>query len=580
MTVSSWMLYAALVGGLVTLAAVAIERMAAARGMPVRFVWLAALAVSIVLPVGSAARRLFPAAASPATVLPFTITLPITTVNADDASRGMVSVDRAMVGLWLAFSALLLLRLTRAVLSLRRTREGWHVGDVDGTRVRFSDNVGPAVIGLRSMDVVLPQWIMTLDPALRAIVLRHEEEHRTARDPYLLFAAGIAVALMPWNLALWLQARRMRLAIEMDCDGRVLRAHPSPERYGMLMLTIAQRRSVSPAMFAPMLSEPATQLERRIIAMRNTTRRLTKMTLYGGSAIAAAALLFACALQSDTPTGPSPSASRSISPNGNQTFFEFQVTKQVSPMPGNSAPRYPDMLRSANVEGEVLAQFVMDTLGHADMSTFRVLKSTHDLFTAAVRGSLPTMNFYPAEVNGRKVKQLVQMPFQFSLSHNTGTTAARRPVEVPATLNGSNQVLRLQPVSVTAAEARKDSTARAGDRIEVRTPNGPTRVYDSTTFREFQIEKAAQILPNGPSPRYPDMLRSAKVEGEVTAQFVVDANGRPEPESFKVLRTSHDLFTESVRATLPMIRFSPAQVGGKAVKQLVTQTFTFSLSKE
>ena len=102
--------------------------------------------------------------------------------------------------------------------------------------------------------------------------------------------------------------------------------------------------------------------------------------------------------------------------NDNQTYFEFQVEKQVSPYPGNPAPRYPDMLRSANVEGEVLAQFVVDTTGRADMSQFKVLKSTHDLFTNAVKSSLPNMKFYPAEVGGKKVKQLVQMPFQFNLT--------------------------------------------------------------------------------------------------------------------------------------------------------------------
>jgi protein TonB len=102
--------------------------------------------------------------------------------------------------------------------------------------------------------------------------------------------------------------------------------------------------------------------------------------------------------------------------NDNQTYFEFQVEKQVAPYPTNQAPRYPDMLRSANVEGEGLAQFVVDTTGHADMREFKILKSTHDLFTAAVKSALPQMRFYPAEVGGHKVKQLVQMPFQFSLS--------------------------------------------------------------------------------------------------------------------------------------------------------------------
>jgi protein TonB len=103
-------------------------------------------------------------------------------------------------------------------------------------------------------------------------------------------------------------------------------------------------------------------------------------------------------------------------PNADQAYFEFQVEKQVAPMPNNSAPRYPDMLRSANVEGEVLAQFVVDTLGRAEMQTFKVLKSSHDLFTNSVKSALSNMRFYPAEVGGRKVKQLVQMPFQFTLT--------------------------------------------------------------------------------------------------------------------------------------------------------------------
>ena len=103
-------------------------------------------------------------------------------------------------------------------------------------------------------------------------------------------------------------------------------------------------------------------------------------------------------------------------PVTDQTYFEFQVEKQVAPLPNNPGPRYPDMLRSANVEGEVLAQFVVDTTGRADMSSFKVLKSSHDLFTNAVKSALANMRFYPAEVGGRKVKQLVQMPFQFSLT--------------------------------------------------------------------------------------------------------------------------------------------------------------------
>lgn len=101
--------------------------------------------------------------------------------------------------------------------------------------------------------------------------------------------------------------------------------------------------------------------------------------------------------------------------DANQTYFEFQVEKPVAQIPGTGAPRYPDALRSSGVEGEVQAQFVVDENGKAEVSTFKVLKATNDLFANAVRTALPNMRFYAAEVGGHKVKQLVQQSFQFKL---------------------------------------------------------------------------------------------------------------------------------------------------------------------
>ena len=99
-----------------------------------------------------------------------------------------------------------------------------------------------------------------------------------------------------------------------------------------------------------------------------------------------------------------------------QPYFEFQVEQAVRIAPGSAHPSYPAMLKSANVEGEVLAQFVVDTTGRAEMGTFRVLKSSHDGFTQAVRSVLPFMRFIPATTGGRKVRQMVQHPFTFALS--------------------------------------------------------------------------------------------------------------------------------------------------------------------
>ena len=98
-------------------------------------------------------------------------------------------------------------------------------------------------------------------------------------------------------------------------------------------------------------------------------------------------------------------------------FFEFQVEKQVAPLPGNPAPRYPDEARKRGLEGEALVQFVVDTTGSAELWTFKVLRATDPMFVTAVRTALATMKFYPAEIRGRKVPQLVQQPFAFAIDH-------------------------------------------------------------------------------------------------------------------------------------------------------------------
>ena len=101
--------------------------------------------------------------------------------------------------------------------------------------------------------------------------------------------------------------------------------------------------------------------------------------------------------------------------NVDQPYFDFQVEKPVGAMPGSAGPRYPDILRSGGVEGQVLAQFVVDTTGRIEVASFRVLRSDHAMFEQAVRSALPNMRFLPAEIGGRKVKQLVQQPFVFAL---------------------------------------------------------------------------------------------------------------------------------------------------------------------
>ena len=137
--------------------------------------------------------------------------------------------------------------------------------------------------------------------------------------------------------------------------------------------------------------------------------RLTQTLLLATSALLAT--IVACEMQ--VPTQPS---KQPIKMEANAAYFEFQVEQPVAPAAGSASPRYPDLLRKAGVEGEVLAQFIVGPDGRADVSSFRVLKSDHDLFVASVRNALPMMRFKPALVGGRAVRQLVQQPFSFTMT--------------------------------------------------------------------------------------------------------------------------------------------------------------------
>jgi len=104
-----------------------------------------------------------------------------------------------------------------------------------------------------------------------------------------------------------------------------------------------------------------------------------------------------------------------LQPRG-PVYFEFQVDRPAALVASSARPRYPDAARPRNLKGEVLAQFVVDSVGRADPRTFKALTSPFAPFSQAVRDALPDMTFTPAERGGHRVSQLVQIVFQFDPS--------------------------------------------------------------------------------------------------------------------------------------------------------------------
>ncbi|MCC6772462.1 MAG: TonB family protein [Gemmatimonadaceae bacterium] len=81
-----------------------------------------------------------------------------------------------------------------------------------------------------------------------------------------------------------------------------------------------------------------------------------------------------------------------------------------------------------------------------------------------------------------------------------------------------------------------------------------------------------------PTSRYSRQLANAGIEGTVVARFLVDTAGRVEPGTIQLSAGSHPLLGESVREALERSRFSPAESGGRRVRQLVQQSFSFAFA--
>jgi beta-lactamase regulating signal transducer with metallopeptidase domain len=198
------------------------------------------------------------------------------------------SYDTMINPLWMTASVLLLMwgaanlcRVGYLVWVARRQRDNRTPTIVDGVPVVITDAVGPATVGLLRSHVLVPRWVLAMPGVQRRYVLRHEEEHRSAHDARLLFLASLFIVLVPWNLAMWWQLRRLRLAVEMDCDNRVVGALGDANAYGELLFKVAQAASHGPRLQPALLG--MGMLEHRLTKLLAPTqlRRVQRIMLAG-----------------------------------------------------------------------------------------------------------------------------------------------------------------------------------------------------------------------------------------------------------------------------------------------------------
>ena len=311
-----WMLYCLAIGVAFCVMGYALERGLQYAGRPTRWAWLLALFGSCLIPVAAWLRPdafatfaapIPIAAESPPTSSTLVASVTATTLAQQTRPFSLSDLDEPLRWAWGGASLAVILTIITAATRLVALRRRWRTASIDGREVLISSNVGPAVVGLWSPRIVLPEWALQLPAKERELMLAHEEQHARAGDPAVIAMGFVLVLLAPWNVLLWWQWRRLRLAVEIDCDARVLAQGRSAPAYGELLIRVGQRRSPR-LLGAATFGEPASFLESRI---RRMVARMPRWRWLGAAVagfLAIGAIVAAC--QTPRPLAPADSSGR------------------------------------------------------------------------------------------------------------------------------------------------------------------------------------------------------------------------------------------------------------------------------
>jgi beta-lactamase regulating signal transducer with metallopeptidase domain len=368
----SWMLYSIVVSLLMGLAALALERSAQIRQRPARWLWgtcmVASLAilfipsrVSVQIPETTHADRatsseiITPPQATAIETSRFT--LPVIGADETPLSDG---VSALLDWTWRMASVALVLVILASAAHLSWRRRRWDRGHMAGTAVYISEDCGPAVVGFLRPHIVVPRWLTKLSPDAQEVVMAHERSHLGAYDTQLLTIAVCLVACMPWNPVLWWQLRRLRLAIETDCDARVLSLGYPVARYSETLIAVGERHSASYAMAMASYGSKSF-LEQRI---QNMLRKKTRHARVSALALGCLGIgLAVCAAEVAPPK---------VNLVGKTSSQETSVAAQVlqpNAQPDVRALRSQVLVMQAEGIADKLAQFIKESQNQVSWTT-------------------------------------------------------------------------------------------------------------------------------------------------------------------------------------------------------------------
>ena len=549
--IAAWFLYSMVIANLLGLAAVAGESALRGSGRAARWVWVVALTASVILPVmawSGVSLRSVPSMPE-SVMIPLA---PIALVQLETVAGNTPDLSDALGWAWLAGSLATVAFALLSWLSVRRERRGWQRRRIDGVRVMVTRDRGPAVYGVRHAEILLPEWALRLESRVRRLMLLHEGEHARAGDTRLVVLGLGVVAAAPWNLPLWWQFRRLREAIELDCDARVLRRAPDARRYGALLLEVGWRRSAP--VLGVALAEPVSLLERRIrlITARAKSVSGRRVVSLGGLAL----LLVAVAVCTRDPMAPV----GVLAGEAGEPPIAMQRVGGPMLTPFTVPPRAANRDEFAKGPEAMPSRFGAALAGGNTAGATRMPAAGPD----AAERSEPSYEASPRPDRGN-----------VEAKARSGALIESPAKPAPAEQQGSKVAMVTPPEP--GLELRIPVPELAADNVvSMPTPapaekTGPTFTPFTTPPRLLNAPDAGHAMER----EYPVLLRTSGVGGTVKVWFNIDAQGRVRETLVGETSGFASLDEAALRVARVMV-FAPARNGAERIATWVSLPIKFS----
>ncbi len=481
--------------------------------------------------------------------------------------------DRMALGLLVAGSALMMLRLVTGAVRIRQYRAGSRAiaSPFPDVEVRVSAGIqSPITFGYRRPVILIPETFASLPEQEQQTILEHEHTHVRRKDWLFVVAEEIVRAVLWFHPAVWFVINRIHVAREQVVDQEVIRTLGLRDPYLNALLSMAGYPATGRYVPAPLflrqrhLTERVAAICMEVIPM-NRTRQILSLA-------ASAALL--------TLTGVAAAVLLPLQSSAQEATTATVESKAKGRILHKVEPQYSPEARAKRIEGVVTLSIAIDARG--TVSDARVESGPEELRAAALQAVLH-WQFVPDQPGRATIETHFRLNDK-EPNRTLGTVQKLDLSRVPEDMR-----TRLAPRLGLKEGDLLDSDRLAAISLAIRQMDkgfGLNWSAETNTLSITPIVAAPQIRVGGNvqsaklvrkvPPVYPPLAKQAGMQGQVRMQVVIDKEGKVS----KLDVVSGDpLLADAAANAVKQWEYEKTLLNGNPVDVLTMVDVNFTLTK-